>query len=272
MNTFIFRHALTLAVLTVVCVASKSNTSQAQLPASLHQNTQYQRSSLLLGIPTSFCGHVMDLMMHNRMRQQTGRVGTPEIRLPHLSVGSPTGDLVLCGVHLVSAETDCAGPVFQLTLQNNSTVPIGNFDVTIVGVLGRITPTSPMAEETVDRMEPGQQRCVTLQLPVTCLAMGPVHQRCSFDTLVVAVDSRDCLIENDELNNVQILPRHNIGPMVVAEQNDQSQPSSSVPLAPVNAVPDGGAPMAPGERNPLDNVDLDHPDRDQKQSLKLSFR
>lgn len=271
MNKSTFRHALTLAVLSV-CVANHSDAVQAQPPNPLQLDANYQRSSMLLGIPTSFCGHVMDLMMHNRIRQQMGRTGTPEIHLPHLSVGSPTGDLALCGIHLVTPETECVGPVFQVTLQNNSTVPIGNFAVTIVGVLGQITPTSPMAEETVPRMEPGQQLCVTLQLPVTCLSMGPAHQRCCFDTLVVAVDSQDCLIENNELNNIQIVPRTSIGHVVVTEQQGQPQPPASVPLAPATGGPEGVAPMAPGERNPLDNVDLDHPDRDQKQSLRLSFR
>lgn len=270
-----FRKTLILSAITL-CATITSANAQTQLAPSLQQNASFQRSSQMLGIPTSFCGHVMDLMMHNRIRQQTGRIGTPEIHLPHLTVGTATGDLAICGVHLVTEATDCCGPAFQVTLQNNSIVPIGNFDVAIVGVLGRITPISPMAEQTVARMEPGQQVCITLQLPVTCLSMGPAHQLCPFDTLVVAADSRDCLMENDELNNVQLLPRASIGTVVVLEQPASPQPPPA-PAPSVSQSPQFVTPVAPGERNPLDNIDLDNldlqnPDSEPKQSLKLSFR
>lgn len=260
----------------VVCATMTSANAQQQIAPLLQHDANFQRSSQMLGIPTSFCGHVMDLMMHNRIRQQTGQIGTPEIDLPHLTVGAATGDLAICGVHLVAPETDCCGPKFQVTLQNNSQVAIGNFDVTIVAVLGRINPASPTAEQTVARMEPGQQVSVCLQLPITCLTMGPLHQSCPFDTLIVAVDSRDCLMENDEINNVQILSRSAIGNAATIEQ-------TPTPLAPaaiqpdvvqpdVRQLPQAVAPVAPGRRNPLDNVDLDQLEPGEQQSLKLSFR
>lgn len=264
-----FRKTLILSAITL-CTTIASANAQTQLAPSPNHDAHFQRSSQLLGIPTSFCGHVMDLMMHNRIRQQTGRIGTPEIHLPHLTVGTATGDLAICGVHLVTDATDCCGPIFQVTLQNNSNVPIGHFDITIVAALGRITPVSPTAEQTVVRMEPGQQLSVVLQLPVTCLSMGPPHQRCPFETLIVAVDSQDCLMENNELNNVQILPRAGIGVVVEEQPISPQPPLNSVPaLPPQNVVP-----VAPGERNPLNNVDLDmhHADIEPQQSLKLSFR
>lgn len=266
MKTFFSRFCLAMVA---TCAAA---TVQAQLPVSglpspIPQDPVFHRSGQLLGLPTSDCRHVIDMMMQHRIRQQTGQIGTPSIRLPHLTVDSPAGDLALCGVHEVTPATGCAGPVLQVTLQNNSVVPIGNFWVTIVGVLGRIDPASPTAEHRVDRMEPGQQLCVTLQLPVTCMNLGPVLQRCPFDTLVVAVDSRDCLLENNEVNNLQVLPRQSIPSVVqpVPQEISEGTPPAQIPVAPA-------APVAPGDRDPLQNSDLDQQDPSRPLDLQLRFR
>jgi hypothetical protein len=50
------------------------------------ENGNYLRTSQVLGIPTSHCGNVIELMMKNRMREQMGTNGREEMYLPHLTV------------------------------------------------------------------------------------------------------------------------------------------------------------------------------------------
>jgi len=245
-------------------------------------NAQYLQHSQVLGIPTSHCGHVIDLLMTNRMRQQSNQVGTPEVHLPHLTVGTKTGDLELLCVHLVCDGDATKGPVFQISMRNNSTVPIGNFRVSVVGVIGQIQVHSPTATIRIPRMECGEETQIQVQLPVTCMSMHCASGAAEFDTVFVALDSFDQLVECDELNNVQILTRCDV-PLLVAE----TAPSTPVPSAPAESpgvvapgvtapaapAPDVPAPVSPApdtpapETSPLDNLDLDTLDLGEAQSL-----
>jgi hypothetical protein len=230
-------------------------------------NLNELRQSQVLGFPTSHCGHVIDLMMTNRMRQQTNQVGTPEIYLPHMTVGTKTGDLELLCVNLVCDGDHCKGPVFQIGMRNNSTVPIGNFQVSLVGVLGQIHVHSPTMTVRIDRMECGEEKHVQVQLPVTCMSMHCATGTAAFDSLVVALDSYDELLECNELNNIQILKRCDIGVLV----------TETVVVAPTEVAP-GPAPVAPVpaaplESSPLDNLDLDNLDNlDLGDAKNLLFR
>lgn len=226
------------------------------------------RRNELLGIPSSHCGHVVDLMMKNRMRARFRTNGIEQLHLPHLTVGLQPGDLEFLCVHLVQEGNAQQGPVFQVGMKNNSDVPIGNFKVSLVGVLGQIHVHSPSATICIPRMEAGQEMQIQIQLPVACLSMGPLHQQCCFDTLVVALDSYDELLECDELNNVQILARQEVGLLV----SEPAQPASGpTPLQPVAPAP---VPSTPLEKtSPLDGLDLDQlnleggPDESEVQSL-----
>lgn len=230
----------------------------AGVPVQQPLNGDFIRTSQVLGIPSSFCGHVIDLMMRNQMRRQHGLVGhVGRVHLPHLSVGLTPGDLQVTGVHLVSDGDACNGPVFEICLHNCSQVPIGNFRVSVVGVLGQICPHSPTADLCVPRLEAGQQIKVQLQLPFTCLTMGPQQQ--PFDTVIVAADSHDELLECDELNNVLIVKRCDIVGVVAevpAEAQAPAQGAPVSPAAPVDPVPedpaDGQQPVSP-----LDDIDVE---------------
>ena len=232
------------------------------------------RASQLLGIPLSNCQHVIELMMHNRLRGRLGVNGTEQLHLPHLSVGLQPGDLQLTDVHLVCDGDHLKGPIFQLGLKNCSNVPIGNFHVSLVGVLCQIQPHSPSATICIPRMEAGEQTQIQIQLPVTCMAMGPLQQRVAFDTLVVAVDSFDILLECDELNNVQILRRGEIPLLTPVVAQTPVAPAAPAPQAtPVAPAPPAPAP-APERKSPLDDIDLDQLDLDSgdgQQARSLRF-
>jgi len=225
------------------------------------------RTSQVLGIPTSYCGNVIDLLATNRMRRQTGYVGDGEVMLPYLTVGVKPGDLQLLCVSLVCDGDACNGPIFQIGMKNNSCVPIGNFKVSVVGVQCQIHVHSPTATICIPRMEAGEETQIQIQLPVTSMCMGPVGQQAAFDTLIVALDSYDELLECNELNNVQILNRAEIG-LLVVEVPAPVDFVETVPAAPALAVP---APEVPQDitPSPLDGLDLDNLEFEQTQNLRF---
>ena len=235
-------------------------------------NTDQLRNSQVLGIPTSYCGHVIDLLATNRMRRQTGYYGESEVQLPHLTVGMKPGDLELLCVHLVCDGDACTGPIFEIRMKNNSCVPIGNFKVSVVGVQCQIHVHSPSATICIPRMEAGEETQIQVQLPATCMYMGPVGQHAVFDTLIVALDSYDELLECDELNNVQILKRAEIG-LLVVEMPAPAEFVESVPAtrAPVDVAPAVPTPEFPQDTvpSPLDGLDLDNLDLNQSQNLRF---
>lgn len=229
-------------------------------PAGLPQVRQFLqqtklndvRSQQVLGIPSSNCSHVIDLMMRNQMRSRFQTNGPERVHLPHLTVGLRPGDLELVGIHLAHEGDAHNGPIFQIGMRNNSTVPIGNFRVSVVGVLCQIHVHSPSATICIPRMEAGEETQIQIQLPVDCMSMGPLHQRTEFDTVIVALDSHDELLECDELNNVQILKRAEVGLLV--PQPIRVQP---VPQTPVAPAPIPSPPMPEKSPSPLEGIDLD---------------
>lgn len=234
-------------------------------------NVNDVRRNQILGIVNSDCSHVMSLMMQNNMRSKLGTNGTEQLHLPHLTTGLQPGDLQLLNVNLVSGGSPDCGPIFQIGMKNCSNVPIGNFHVSMVGVLGRIQPFSPSATIRIPRMEAGEETQIQIQLPASCMCMGPLNQQAQFDCVVVALDSFDCLLECDELNNVQILKRAEIGLLVAQAPQPEVQQQPVTPVAP--------APIAPSlpDRNqdPLDNIDVDKlvpqgQDQTDAQSLQLT--
>lgn len=263
--------------LAAICILVTSSVSVlAQQPAGNVQqflqtdSTAFARSGQILGLADSHCGHVMDLMMKNRMRERLGTNGTEQLHLPHLTVGMTPGDLELLGINLV-ADGDCHnGPIFQISMRNNSQVPIGNFRVSIVGVLGQICLHSPTADACIDRMEACEEKHIQIQLPLTCMSMGPVHQPVAFDTLVVALDSDDCLMECDELNNLHILKRCDIVSLVTVAPEAPSAPAETVPD--VQGLPPA-APQVPGQPTPPsdDEIDVDKLELGSVHNLRLEI-
>ncbi|MCP4509264.1 MAG: hypothetical protein GY826_23065 [Fuerstiella sp.] len=119
-------------------------------------------------------------------------------------------------------------------------------------------------------MEAGCEIQVQVQLPVTCMLMGVPGQQVPFDTLIVAADSFDELLECDELNNVQVLTRADI-PLQVVAAAAPPVAAESVPAQPTESEPEVVVPQAPQEKapSPLDNIDLDDlvPDEAEKSGL-----
>ena len=227
--------------------------------------------SQVLGVPSSFCGHVIDRLMENQMRQHFGDRGYntgPAIPLPGMSAPLQTSDVQLQSVQLISDTSGVQGPVFLMTLQNHSSIPVGDFRMTLVAVTGTIQVFSPSVTGSVQRVDAGAVVQFQLQLPV-----------CNFDTLVVSIDSFDELLECDEQNNVQILSRSDI-PLIVlpATVISTSEPLVAPSTFPGSApAPDGGATIVPdstrtpGDQalpnpSPLDGIDLDKLQPDQPDS------
>lgn len=255
--------ALSIAVTATSAVMAQENAAVLPQsgPVSLAANNDFHRTSQVLGVPSSYCGHVIDLMMRTRMLQQAGQCGhVGEVFMPHLSVGLKPGDLELLGVHLVCDGDATKGPVFEVAMRNNSNVPVGNFRVSLVGVHGRINVHSPSTTICVPRIEACQESRVQIQLPITCMTMC----QGGFDTLVVALDSFDDLIECNEVNNLLIVPRCDVALHVQqtvvpgAPAATPVAPATPAPPAPgIQSAPVESAPTSPQDKSPLDDIDVD---------------
>lgn len=225
----------------------------------------------VLGFDQPDCCHVIDLLMRNRICKSMGLLpGTP---LPHLASTSQLGDLVLLDVHLVAEGDAAQGPVYQVSFRNAGQCAIRDFRISVVGVLCRITPTSPCRMVNVSCIEAGETKCVEIQLPTTAMAMGTfATQPQPFDTLIVAIDSFDELVECNESNNVAILKRAEIA-LVIADGPANpaaapNPPADATPAPTEEPTPD----TTPGDKaipSPLGNIDLDDLDLDDKQETAL---
>ena len=207
-------------------------------------------------------GHVIQLLMANKFRQNTLQSGTE--LAPGLLLGSPwqqsIGDLELLGVHCDGAFDPRNGPVFEVTLRNNSQETLEDVTVSAVAVLGQIHGQCPTSVVSIGQIGAGETMGIRIQLPASSMVMGPVGSSVQpFETLVVAVDSLDELIESNELNNVLILRRGEI-PMipvaVAAPAVSAVNPQLAAP-SPSSAVPAIAPPEEAKPASPLDAIDPD---------------
>ncbi len=233
----------------------------------------------LLGIDQPDCYHIIDLLARNRARRFSGHAAPVggnvlgSLPLP--------GDLELLEVHLISDGAVGQGPVFQVSFRNTSRWPVHNFQISVVGVLERITPDSPCRSIRIPCINAGETKCMEIQLPVRCMALGRYGGPLApFDTLVVALDSFDELVECNELNNVAIVRRADIQVLVAAAPATAVPPSTTDPnvagpkvagpnaAAPREPAPADGiapAPMPTDKPTPIENIDLDKLDLDSAQ-------
>ena len=177
------------------------------------------------GASSANCKFVIDLLVRNYKHH--GGHCSPCIKrhcaspgwvewVPVVTVVQPvvvqqlTGDLELLGVSLVSDGNGQQGPTYQATFRNASRVPVSHFRISLVAVLGEMEETSPSVTIDVPQLGPGQTGSEQLELPIEATAMGPAGQSALFDTLVVAIDSFDELVESNELNNVATLKRADV--------------------------------------------------------------
>ena len=219
------------------------------------------RTSQILGVPESHCGHVIDLLIRNRMRQQSGAVGAelaPGLLLSRPPSSNQIGDLELVDVHLFTDGSPGCGPVIQVTVRNNSAVPVGNFQISIVGILGQIHAHCPTARGTVTQIPAGAVAPFQLQLPASAMALGFQGQPTApFDTVVVAIDSFDELMEANELNNVRIIRRVELLPLAPLPVVEVAAPAV-VPVVPETTVPaDTAIPSPTQPASPLDGINFE---------------
>ena len=219
------------------------------------------RTSQILGVPESHCGHVIDLLIRNRMRQQSGAVGAelaPGLLLSRSPSANQFGDLELVDVLLVTDGGPGCGPVIQVTVRNTSAVAVGNFQISIVGVLGQIHAHCPTVRGTVTQIPAGGVAPFQLQLPASAMTLGFQGQPTApFDTVVVAIDSFDELMEANELNNVRIIRRVELLPLSPPPVVETVAPTL-VPAVPETAAPaDIAIPSPTPPASPLDGINLE---------------
>ena len=208
------------------------------------------------------CGHVIQLLMANKFRQNTYQNGTE--LAPGLMLGSPwqqnIGDLELLGVHCDGTVDPRNGPVFEVTLRNNSQETLEHVVLSAVAVLGQIHDQSPTSVVSIRQIDAAETISIRIQLPASSMVMGPVGSPVQpFETLVVAVDSFDELIESNELNNVSILQRGEIQLIPVAAlapAASSANPQLALPSQP-SSIPAIAAPEEAKPTSPLDAIDPD---------------
>ena len=234
--------------------------STVAVPPTIVTSTGFAdpRTSQILGVPESHCGHVIDLLIRNRMRQQSGAVGAelaPGLLLSRPPSSNQIGDLELVDVHLVTDGGPGCGPVIQVTVRNNSALAVGNFQISIVGVLGQIHAHCPTVRGTVTQISAGAVAPFQLQLPASAMTLGFQGQPTApFDTVVVAIDSFDELMEANELNNVRIIRRVELLPLAPPPVVEVVTPTV-VPVAPETTVPaDTAIPSPTQPASPLDGI------------------
>ncbi len=222
----------------------------------------------VLGIVRPQCGHVIELLIRNRFRRQVAaEMGSvPDFRHHSAMIGAVPGDLELLEIQLISDGDAEQGPVFQVNFRNVGQQPAHDFRISLVGVLGRIDITSPTTTVHVPRLEAGQTASLQIQLPPNAMAITPFGgEALPFDTLVVALDSFDELIECNELNNVTILKRAEIQAFVVERAPIvETKPELNTAPAP--------APKEETPPSPLDKIDLDELDLDDADEAAVRIR
>jgi hypothetical protein len=179
----------------------------------------------------------------------------PPPALGPFPAGFGPGDLELLGVGVLHDATPELGPIYQVTFRNNSRVAVSDFRLSLVAVLGQIDESSPIMTVDVPKVAPGATATIEVKMPVTVMALGPQGQTVPFDTLVVALDSFDELIENNELNNMAILKRVDVKEIVVETAvaggvvNGGAVSGGAVNGAPAAAPPATAAPPAGGQES-----------------------
>ncbi|HZZ73926.1 MAG TPA: hypothetical protein VFE24_16860 [Pirellulales bacterium] len=141
----------------------------------------------------------------------------------------PFGDLVLVDLQMVSDSTPEHGPVYRLSMLNDSPLPSCDFHVSLIAARGDINESSVVVTMPIRMIQPKQTGFIDIELPIGCLSLGAPAQ--PFDTVIAVVDSFDELAETNELNNIATLSRTDIVHVTVKTE--------------AIAAPAGGASVAP---------------------------
>ncbi len=178
----------------------------------------------------------------------------------------PVGDLELVSVGMVADGVADKGPIYRVSLKNNSTLAARHFRVSLIATLGEITRMSPVVTMNIEELAAGAVGHIDVQLPHGVMALGPQGQPGPFSTLIAAIDSFDELLETDELNNVATFVRGEIA-VIETVQETAASAAPAAPAAPAAApaqAPAAAAPAAPAAPAPApqDNGELNKLDLD----------
>jgi hypothetical protein len=158
----------------------------------------------------------------------------------------PFGDLEIDSVHMAADAIDAKGPLYRVSIRNNSPLVARHFRVSLVAVLGTLDRHSPVATVEMESIPAQGVAHIDVQMPVGVMNLGPEGKTAPFDTLVVAIDSFDELAETHELNNVATLTREAIT-VVEGVETTTVAPAAAAPAAvaaPAPGTPAAGPPVA----------------------------
>ncbi len=182
------------------------------------------------------------------------------IGFPHPFIAPPVGDLELVSVGMVADGLADKGPIYRISLKNNSTLAARHFRVSLIATLGEIARMSPVVTMNIDELAAGTVGHIDVQLPHGVMTLGPQGQPGPFTTLIAAIDSFDELMETDELNNVATFTRGEIAVIEAAVEAPAAATAApaavSAPAAAAAPAPAAAAPAAPAESAPADSAPM----------------
>ena len=221
------------------------------------------------------CTHVINLLARKYDHERFGGgIIKPAPIVHHGPYGDhivqpQLSDLELVSVCLANPGDADHAPTYAITIANHGSVDICHFKVSAVAALCKIHNYCPTTTIKIDKICPGESICVEVAMPFASLAMGDCNHSQEFDTLIVAIDAFDQIVECNELNNILILKRTAIT-VVEAKTETQVEETTVESTETVPAAPSVGenvqtpAPSAPApdqkKASPLDSIDLDNLD------------
>jgi hypothetical protein len=201
----------------------------------------------------------------------------------------PFGDLEIVGVGMVADAIDAKGPLYRVSIRNNSPLVARHFRVSLVAVLGALDRHSPVATVEMDAIAAQGIAHLDVQMPVGVMNLGPEGKHAPFETLVVAIDSFDELAETNEMNNVVTLTREaitvvegvettTVAPVAAPATVAAPGPAQGAPAAiapPVGAPPAEAPAPAPQQQapqaGPEGNLNLDQLDLERAEGTSQLF-
>ena len=240
-------------------VAPADNAPAAGAPAAISSTTS--QATVVEKQETAFITdhRQVQRVIHRCMLGRLHEEGFPAVfdipePLPFAPIPAPFGDLELLSVGMISDAADQAGPMYRITIRNNSPLPSHHFEVSLIAVLGELNRSSPVATAHIDRIGANAVGHIDIQLPHGVMAMGPAGSASPFQTLIAAIDSFDEMAETTEENNVMTLSRVGISVVEVATTTTTAAPAAPAaavaPVAGVAAPAPGAAAPAPGAAAP----------------------
>ena len=201
-------HALVLAVVAGTVFSSSLSTAHAD---------EVELRRLLHG--PERCDHVIALLLRHGVNNESTAAGlnTFDPLGPVAIPAADLGDLELISIARHAETAAGCGPAFDLVIKNCSTRDVCGSRLTLVGLFGRICPTSPNVTLKIDLLPAGQAVQVCVTLPIESLAMGNLNGHViAFNRVLVVIDSFDQFMECNEANNLRVFDAASI-PVAVAQ-------------------------------------------------------